>query len=121
MLATTNRQRPFDDIRQGYYPARMESELTISGRRPSSDEMLDALLVAARTLGIWTCYHHQGSFHFALGSGYSIALSSESAGRIRVETCRLCLPVSRMWVRADAHERLAGLVARMASEVPELV
>lgn len=99
----------------------MELELTISGRRPSSDETLDALLVVARALDIWTCYHHRGSFHFAMGSGYSIAISSESAGRIRVETCRLCLPVSRMWVLANAHDRLAGLVARMATEVPELV
>lgn len=99
----------------------MELELTISGRRPSSDETLDALLVAARTLDIWTCYHHRGSFHFSMGLGYSIAISSESAGRIRIETCRLCLPVSRMWVLANAHDRLAGLVARMATEVPELV
>lgn len=83
--------------------------------------MLDALLVAARALDIWTCYFHRGSFHFSLGGGYSIALSSESAGRVRVETCRLCAPVARMWVLADAHDRLAGLVARMAAEVPELV
>lgn len=99
----------------------MQSGLTISGRRPSSDEMLDALLVAARALDIWTCYFHRGSFHFALGSGHSIALSSESAGRIRVETCRLCMPVARMWVLAHASDRLAGLVTRMANEVPELV
>lgn len=89
----------------------MESGLTISGRRPS-DDMFDALLVAARALDIWTCYHHRGAFHFSMGGGYSIALSSESAGRIRIETCRLCLPVSTMWVLANAHDRLAGLVVR---------
>lgn len=99
----------------------MESGLTISGRRPSSEETLDALLVAARALDIWTCYFHRGSFHFALGTGYSISISSESAGRIRVETCRLCSPVTRMWVLANAHDRLAGLVVRMATEVSELV
>lgn len=99
----------------------MESSLHIFGAEPSLDVLVEALEVAARRLDIWTCYAHEGRFHFSLGHGLSIALSSDSADRIRVEACRLCRPVATMWVLAGANDRLAGLIGRMAGEVAEPV
>lgn len=92
-------------------------ELVIRGVLPAQD-LVDAILKAAKTLDIWECYAHEGRYHFALGQGMSLALSADSADRICVETCRLTQPVGRMWVLAHRHDRLAGLVRKM-SPVPE--
>lgn len=96
------------------------TELLIRGVLPTTDELADAIYVAAETLGVWECYAHEGRYHFALGGGWSLALSADSAERICVETCRLTSPTSRMWTFAHRKDRLAGLVRRM-SKVPETV
>lgn len=95
------------------------AELIIRGAAPSH-LLADAIYVVAEALDIWECYAHEGRYHFALGGGWSIALSADSGERIRVETCRLTHPVSTMWALAHRHDRLAGLVRKM-SAVPEAV
>lgn len=92
----------------------------VMGGRPEPD-LLDALDVAARELGLQVCYRHLGRYHFSMGGGWSIALSTESAGRFRVEVCRLCRPVHTMWALPDRLDRLAGLVRRMSGSVAEPV
>lgn len=91
------------------------TELTIRGAWPQVDELVDAIYVAAETLGIQECYAYEGRYHFSLGSGWSVALSADSADRIRVETCRLTRPVTRMWTLASRKDRLAGLVTKMSA------
>lgn len=78
--------------------------------------MLPALDVAAEKLGLHIAYEHLGAYHFSLGSGESIALSPDSADRIRVTRCHLCRPVTTMWVLAHRLDRLAGLIDRMRQE-----
>lgn len=89
----------------------------LGGFPERDEELLDALDVAARELGLRVCYRYLGRYHFSLGGGWSIALSAESAGRFRVEACRLCRPVHTMWALPHRLDRLAGLVRRMSSEV----
>lgn len=96
------------------------SDVLIRGATPTTNELTDAIYAAAETLGIWECYAHEGRYHFALGGGWSVALSADSAQRIRVETCRLTSPVARMWALAHRRDRLAGLVRRL-SNVPQAV
>lgn len=95
------------------------SELVVRGQEPIAP-LSDAVLVAAKALDIWECYAHGDRYHFALGGGWSLALSSDSADRIRIETCRLTRPVATMWAMSHRVDRLAGLVRRM-SQVPEAV
>lgn len=96
-------------------------DLRVLGTAPDTEELAEALCVVAEKLDRNVCYAHHGRFHFTLGDGWTIAVSAESAGRLRVETCLRCSPRTRMWVLARKHDRLAGLVARMSQEVSELV
>jgi hypothetical protein len=95
------------------------SELVIKGVPPAG-VLVDAIYVAAETLGIWEVFVLDGRYHFPVGSGWSVALSADSANRIRVEACWLTRPEARMWTFAHRMDRLAGLVKRM-SAVPEAV
>lgn len=94
-------------------------DLTIRGAKPPAD-VVDAVYEAASVLDIWECYQHEGRYHFVLGGGWSLAVSADSADRVRIETCRLTRPVDTMWATAQRRDRLAGLIRRM-SRVPEAV
>lgn len=95
------------------------ADLIIRGATPIGD-LVEAIFLTAEILDIWECYVHEGCYHFALGAGWSIALSADSADRIRVQTCRLTAPVDTMWGTTRRTDRLAGLIRRM-SRVPEAV
>jgi hypothetical protein len=95
------------------------SDLIIWGQTPDPS-LIDAIYVAAEVLDEWICYAHEGRYHFSLGGGWSLALSADSADRIRIESCRLTRPVTTMWTPARQRSRLAGLVRKM-STVPETV
>lgn len=77
-------------------------------------------MVAADALDRHTCYAFDGRFHFVVGSGWTIAVSSDSQDRIRVETCCRSVPKTAMWVLAGRHDRMAGLVTRTLNDVLEL-
>jgi hypothetical protein len=96
----------------------MSDMVLVEGNAPEAG-MLPVLDVVAETLGLHIAYEHHGAYHFSLGRGESIAISLDSADRIRVERCHLCRPVSTMWVLALRLDRLAGLVERMCQEVRE--
>ena len=93
------------------------NDLVITGRQPVAP-LSDAILVAACALDIWECWAHEDRYHFALGGGWTLALSSDSADRIRVETCRLTRTMDTMWASSHRSDRLASLVRKM-STVPE--
>lgn len=95
------------------------SDLIIWGRAPETS-LIDAIYLAAEELDEWICYAYEGRYHFPLGGGWSLALSTDSADRIRIDSCRLTRPVSTMWTPARQGDRLAGLVRKM-STVPETV
>lgn len=92
----------------------------VLGSRPEPD-LLDALDVVADVLGQRVCYRYLGAYHFSLGEGVSIAVSAESAGRFRIDRCRLCRSVHTMWAFPHDRDRLAGLVRHMAGDVAEPV
>lgn len=81
---------------------------------PSAAEMATALQTLRDVLGRDYCYLHHGRFHFKLSGDWSLALSADSAGRFRVETCYLAVPRGSLWAFAPDHGRLVA-VAREAS------
>jgi hypothetical protein len=85
--------------------------------RPTPGAMRDALEVARGVLGVDVCWVHRRRYHFPLGEGWTIALCSESAGRIRAEACRWTRPVATLWALAGDRERLAGIVLELAADV----
>lgn len=95
----------------------MDAMLRIYGSLPGTPDLAEAVYVAATALGMTECYAHDGRYHFSLGGGRSIALSADSAGRIRVEACHLCRPESTMWALAHRPDRLSSLVKRMGQVV----
>lgn len=84
---------------------------------PSNTAMYHAAVRVAAILGRRWAYLYKRAFHFRLDDGWTIALSPESAGRIRVEACRWTSPVVTLWVLAEDTERLADLVLELAGEI----
>lgn len=96
-------------------------DLRILGSPPTTQDLADALLVAADVLDEHVCYAYDGRFHFTLEESYSIAISSDSADRVRVEICLRSVPRDCMWVLAHRHDRLASVVSKMMTQVAALV
>jgi hypothetical protein len=96
-------------------------DLHIFGNPPRTQELADALMVAAEALERDKCYAFDGRFHFMVEEGWSIAVSSDSADRLRVESCRLSSPKTTMWVLANRHDRLTSVATKMLNEVLEHV
>lgn len=88
--------------------------------RPTTRQTIDALRLAGGCLGIESAYQFAGRFFFPLDDRWALAISSDDAGRFRVEACRDTLPVATMWVFADDLDRLADLVVAFRSEVQAL-
>lgn len=89
-------------------------------RKPSDAKVFQALLLAGSVLGQRYAYWHRGRYHFTITEDWSIAISAESAGRLRVETCRRAAPMVTLWALADDTDRLAGLVAEMREAIGRL-
>ncbi len=94
-------------------------DLRILGSLPETAELADALDVAAKALGRSECWAVDGRYHFTLSAGWSVALSSDSARRIRVDLCLRSTPRATMWCLAVSYVRLAGLVVKMANQAAE--
>lgn len=99
----------------------VSGDLHVIGSQPSTQELIDALVETGRLLDRKVCWYYADRFHFPLGGGWTIALSADSAGRIAVEKCRLCRPMSKLWVGVRDRARLASVVGRMNNDVAELV
>lgn len=87
---------------------------------PTRLQTLIALRVLARETGAICAYQRDGRFYFELGGGWLLGLSSDSAGRFRVAAFYGATEVATLWVLAEDHDRLAGLVQGLRSEIAAL-
>lgn len=85
--------------------------------RPSDSATYLALVRVGALLGFRRVHHYHGTYHFAFGGGWSLAISPESAGRFRVEACRWGVPMDTLWAFADDDDRLGGVVLAVAEEI----
>lgn len=80
-----------------------------------TDHMASLLKCVGETLGVGVAWHYRGRFHFRLpDAGRTVALSSESAGRVRIDACQMTEVRDTRWVLADDRARLAAVVTEMA-------
>jgi hypothetical protein len=91
------------------------TNLTILSYREPDRVIRDALEVAADALGADICWYYRGGFHFKLAGEWTVSISPETAGRLRVETWWMLLPRDRKWVEASDSNRLARLVREAQS------
>lgn len=86
---------------------------------PSPEAILDALRVAGGVLGEPKAYWWRGTYHFPLEDrdGWTIGVTPESAGRVRVQRCHWSRPTDTVWARVVDTGRLAQVVADLAHEV----
>jgi len=90
-------------------------------QEPPSTAVVDAIYTVADVLNVHEVWILEGRFHLLLEGGWSIALSSDSAERIRVETCHHGVPEGVCsWTRAHDRLRLVELTERM-SRIAETV
>lgn len=83
---------------------------------PNGD-LRDALCVVGDMLDVAVCWYYRRAFHFRLpASGWTLVITPESAGRLRVAPCHLSRPFDTKWVHVADRARLASLV-RDAEEV----
>jgi hypothetical protein len=69
-----------------------------------------ALDVAADVLEAEICWYYRGDFHFHLGDEWTVSITPETAGRLRVETWHRLRLRDRRWARVEDHARLVELV-----------
>jgi hypothetical protein len=90
--------------------------------KPTLREMFAATRVAATAVGAPRAdYVFDGRFRVRIASGWSLLLSPEDAGRIRVSACLNDREVARMWCRSDDFARLVALARSAQSEALALV
>ena len=66
-------------------------------------------------------YCFAGRFRFQLGGDWSLVVSSDFAGRTRLDACYLSVRRSSFWCRAGDRSRLKDLVLSASHEVSTLV
>jgi hypothetical protein len=78
------------------------------------------LLDIAQHLGVDRCTYYGRAFHFDLGDGdWTVAISPDSADRIRIETCHFGEVCSTRWCRVDDATRLAVMVRESWNEASQ--
>lgn len=83
---------------------------------PCSRSVRDALYEVGELLGRDVCWLYQRRFHFPLEEdGWTLAVSPDSAGRIRFEACHWTRPVATLWKFDDDEARLADVVRELAA------
>lgn len=92
---------------------------TLDTRKPSKTATYAAAVAVASALNERIAFVYRDAYHFKLGDGWTLALSSEDAGRFRLDACRWTDPVSSLWALSDDHERLAALAIDMAREIED--
>jgi hypothetical protein len=91
-------------------------------QRPSIYELVRAVRTVAATVGATTAtYCFEGRIAVSLEAGWSLVLSSDDAGRFRVEACHSGRVRATMWCLADDDDRLAELASSAEREAAALV
>lgn len=91
-------------------------------QRPDVNEMLAATRAVAERVGAPTArYCFDGRFAVDIALGWTLLLSPDDAGRIRVDACLRRRVRGSMWARSDDHERLRLLACSAQSEAKSLV
>lgn len=85
--------------------------------KPTIAEMMSALRTVGGALGVGRAdYCFEGRFRIALTDDWSLVLSPEDAGRIRVAACYRDRERRTMWTRSADHARLVALARSAQSE-----
>lgn len=65
-----------------------------------------------------TCWLYKRKYHFKLESegNWTLAVSEDSGGRYRLETCALGAPVATLWTLPRDMARLADVVRELGEE-----
>lgn len=88
--------------------------------RHRANNMAMLLKLVGEALAVGVAWHHKGRFHFRLpdAPGWTVAVSSESAGRVRIDACEMTEVRDTRWVLADDRARLAAVISEMTGVVP---
>lgn len=91
---------------------------TATALHPSPEAILGALRVVGLELGEPRAYWWRGTYHFPLDQrdGWTIGVTPESAGRVKVGLYRWSRPADTLWARVVDTSRLASVVGDLASE-----
>lgn len=84
--------------------------LTVLSKQEPAEELWDALQVVSDVLDVSICWYFRGGFHFRLHGDWTVSVTPETAGRIRVETWSLLRLRDRKWAKVDDARRLTHLV-----------
>lgn len=84
---------------------------------PTPAETYSALQRIASVFGLNTCWLFQCRYHFSVGAGWTIALSDDSAGRFRLDTCHHTRTVTSAWVLGADHESIAGVALALRDQL----
>ena len=77
----------------------------------------EILLDIAKILGTDRCTLLGRAFHFDLGNGdWTVAISLDSMGRVRVDTCHFASVFATRWCRAGDSARLLVMVGESRDE-----
>lgn len=73
-------------------------------------EFYRCLRVVGAVLGVDRCWYYGGDFHFILAGDWTVSISPETAGRVRVTTWHRLRERDRKWAALDDVDRVAQLV-----------
>lgn len=76
-----------------------------------------ALIEVSHALGTGRCWFYRGAFHFALDADWTVAVTPDSLGRVRVDTCHLGVVRDTKWCRDNDTSRLVSIVCESRDEV----
>lgn len=93
----------------------------LNSRRPTTAQTV-AILRSVRDIlgGEVECLWHDGRFHFPLGDGWTLAVSTDSAERFRLDACRSAVVVDSLWLRPGDSARLERVVKSLGYEIEAL-
>lgn len=78
---------------------------------PTPEQMWPVLLRISGLLQEPVCWLYEGGYHFRTGvDGWTLAVSPDSARRIRLSACRGAVPVATVWATVDDDSRLEAVV-----------
>jgi hypothetical protein len=64
----------------------------------------------AAVLGASRCWYYDRAFHFDLGGGRTLAVSPDSASRVRLSVCQDGRDRATFWATSDRQDRVVSIV-----------